>query len=218
MKREELFELLIYGRNMLISHYASSLIKLSILVIKEALIKDMSVGLFDERGTIVKYIPQELLQRATVYSNTSELPIGKDFLAILYLPGDGRALKGCKSENVLALVKPGQVAKLVNYTKHYLSRLTRNLYQLKCLNKGISVVFTFSTDDIEIIEKPPGIYGKAYEVLKTTMATYGTLTIKDAVLVLSKELGLEKRNARTILIHLARRQYIRVIKGRINLM
>lgn len=218
LRREEFLELFIYGRNILISHYTSLLIKLSVVVIKEALRRGIKVEVLDRIGTLVKYIPEEVLQGVVIRDELGDITPSSNLLLVVNQPDSLRGLAKCGAENILVLLTPGRVHRLANFTKIYLSRLqSGNIFKVKCYSRGINLLFTFVEGDVKVIEAPPGIYGEAYEVLKSAMSTYGELTVKDATLVLYKELGVDKRRARAILVYLARRCYIKVVKGRINL-
>lgn len=218
MQIEEVLEELVRGRNVIFSHSANTLIKIASLVSKFLLDKGVNIVIMDEKGHASRYIPIELLDKVTITNDMEEACGIKTGLLIVLANKSFYKLRNCASENILILTKPTNVFKSMEYTKYYITPIPGSKeYVLKSHDRALYTRLKLDSGYIGILEAPPGIYGKAYEVLINSLSMYGEITMKDATTVISKELGLDKKHARNILIKLARRRYIRVVKGKISL-
>ncbi len=119
-----------------------------------------------------------------------------------------------KHGNILVTTTPGnnpgvpryfKKAVITKYGDEYVLRTSINQYRFK-LN-GINI----------IEETLKGILGEAYNTLREAVMEYGELTVKDAVFLLVKELGIDKEKARKILSKLGEKKYIRARKGILEL-
>ena len=63
--------------------------------------------------------------------------------------------------------------------------------------------------------RPRGYEARALSLLSRASVEYGPLTVRDAVDILSSELGVNRRRARSIIIGLARKKLVVVEKGQV---
>lgn len=117
-------------------------------------------------------------------------------------------------ENTVILTSPRTIRRLPRYWfRAKTKRVAGNEYIIQGdINERIMLL-----DNLEIktVEAPPGIKGEALEILRNAIIDYGELTIKDATMILAHELGIDKGEARKILVELARKRYIRVEHGHV---
>ena len=117
-------------------------------------------------------------------------------------------------ENTVILTSPRTIRRLPrDWFKAKIKRVTGHEYIIQGdINERIVLLNNL---EIKTVEAPPGIKGEALEILRNAIIDYGELTIKDATIILAHELGINKGEAREILVELARKRYIRVEHGHV---
>lgn len=206
---------LIKGRRIFVSHHIGVLIKLAVFVVKNLVQESTRPVILDEQGVLLRYLPLELLDSIQVAANTSEACKG-DYL-VVFEPKSMRHLEPCIASNILVFTKPRSFYP-ARYSKVYIKRIgSTGQYLVKSPETGISARIELAENKVILIEKPPGIYGKAYEVLKNAMSDYGELTVKDAIRIISLELNIDRLKARHVFLWLARNSYVRVVRGKLSL-
>lgn len=209
---------LTHGRNIVISHYTNIMLKLLFLVLFKAIEGDQKIIVVDEHNYVTRFIPLELAERIHITNSFEEACNKREVLLVVFMPKYPRKILYCRAENTIVFTKPTRILEPFGYIKYYIGKVAEGEeYVLKSLGKGITIRLKVKGDKLEALEKPPGILGQVLEVLKTAASTYGDLTAKDAVIIIAKERGIDKKQARNILVKLARKGYIRVRKGKIQL-
>lgn len=210
-----LVERLFNGKLLIISRNTNALVKLASLAIERAVKRGIRPAVVDETGYLVRYIPFELLDKISLFNEATEACSSN--YAVIFQPRYMKKLETCMSPTVLVFSKPTQYH-LDGYLNVYVSKPSSgNQFIARLPFEGIVMRFTISDGEIVPLTSPPGIYGKAYDVLQRAMSDYGELNVKDAVRAIVVELGVDKTGARRILLWLARNAYIRVVKGRLSL-
>lgn len=206
------------GKNIVISYLTNAMIKLSFLVALNIIRENREVAVVDESNYIARYIPLELVENIHAVDSIEEACGDEKSFLIVFMPKNMRKLIYCRAQDILVFANPIKLHGFKEYVKYYLERINEeDEYVLSSPSRGSIYRFRIRENKLELVEKPPGILGQAYDVIKNTASTYGDLTIKDALIVLVKETGLDKKHARNILVNLAKRGYIRVHKGKITL-
>jgi len=136
---------------------------------------------------------------------------------LVFYPRRIRKLLQCRASSLIILHRYTGI-QIPGFAKYVVKRVPgTSEYILKSLDTNYTVRFEFTSNGIKEVNQPAGLKGEAYRILKNALSTYGEITIKDAVLILSKELGVDRKTARSILLELARSRYIGVYKGRVGL-
>ncbi|MEM0246774.1 MAG: hypothetical protein QXH02_06085 [Desulfurococcaceae archaeon] len=214
----DILEQVLCEKSIIISRSLNAMLKFAFTLISIALNRGLRVLVVDERGYLERYAPLELIERITVTSDLENACIDASALVVAYMPRSLRGLTHCKAMNVVVFTRYFGVRRLGDYVKYHLNRIPgTSEYALTCYERSISARIVLELGRIRVVGSPPGIYGKAYDALKNALVTYGEMRVKDAVLVVSKELGVDKNRARMILIALARRGYLKVVKGKVTL-
>lgn len=218
MHREEIVELLLSGRNLVVSRSLNSLLKLVYSLVAEISRTSRNVVIVDERGYVARYLPQDFPGDVVLTLSLEDACREEHNTVLVVAPRNLSALVKCKSRNLVVFSRASRDQGLKGFTRFYLRKVPGvNEYLLECFDRGVTTRVGLEPGGLTVIESPPGIQGLAYEALKNALSAFGELTVKDAVLVLSKELGLDKKKARAVLVALAKRSYIRVYKGRVGL-
>lgn len=208
------------SRSIVISKDVNALLKLGFTLARIALERSLFVTIVDERGIASRYIPIELLDKVRLnplLSDTCRERI-ESGIVIAILPRNIRILKFCGLNRLIVLSRFLRLADIPGYTKFYLSRIRgQPVFLLRSFDKGLIARVKFTSDYKISIDYPTGDLGKAYELLKNYLATYGEITIRDAVIAISKELGVDKKKARLIVVDLTKRGYIIIHKKKIEL-
>ncbi|MEM1638834.1 MAG: hypothetical protein QXJ69_01985 [Desulfurococcaceae archaeon] len=218
MDSDNVLRELSYGRNIVMSYLTNTMFKMLFTIVSNAIREKRELVVVDESKYVARYIPLELVESILVVNNIEEACNEENLFSIVFMPRDLRKLTYCRARDVLVFTKPIRIHNFREYVKYYLEKVAEgNEYVLKSPTKGVTYRFKISKGKLELIEKPAGILGQAYEIIKNTMSMYGDTTVRDIVVILTKEIGVDKKEARKILVDLARRGYIRVHKGRITL-
>lgn len=212
-------EQILSEKSVIISHSLNALLKFAFTLISAALDRDLNILVVDERRYFERYVPLELIERIVVTNSLENACCDTSALVIAFTPKNLHGLLRCKAMNVVVFTRYFGARRPGDYVKYYLKRIPgTGEYALTCYEKNISARIALGLGDVRVVESLPGIYGKAYETLKSALLTYGEMKVRDAILVVSKELGVDKKRARLIVITLARRSYLKVVKGRITLL
>ena len=150
-----------------------------------------------------------------VYVATS-LPIPSRIPVVVYgLEGLGmETLYGLLDRVVLVVAdKVGRLPRILRATSVRVSRISENRYKLTW-SQGTCVVKATSRGLVE--EELGGLLAKALSILMQATVEFGPLSQRDAVDVLCRRLSMKRGEARKILVELARRGYIGVEGGQVN--
>ncbi|QOR94388.1 hypothetical protein IMZ38_07265 [Thermosphaera chiliense] len=204
-----LLEDLMTGWKVVYTHYAGVAAKLASLVVEAS---DKPVGLVDEKNIILPYIPLEDVESGKVLTG----PVQGAGRIIIVEP-DRIPFLGGLVENVIVFTTPGSGLRVPRvFEKAYISKAGDEYVYLN-KKSFLKIRFKILGDRLVVIEKPFGILGEGLEALKNAMLTYGELSVKDAVFILTKQLGVGKNEARRILSQLVLRKYVKIVKGKVNL-
>lgn len=203
------------GRKIYVSRNTSVLVKLAIEALRT--LADKGPALVDGEGLVARYMPLELLDKVQLKESLEEACRESNIL-VAFNPKHTRALGTCMASTVLVFSSRYAVRVPADYQKYYVSRAgtTRHIV-LRSSSGGLPLRLVFAESGLKVVEKPPGIYGKAYDLLKQAMIDYGEVTVKDAVRILTLELGVSTNRAREVLLWLTRNMYLRVVKGKLSL-
>jgi hypothetical protein len=204
------------GRVVVSSRSVNALAKLSALVLREWIKRGASPVVVDNSGVLARYLPLDVLGSVEFSTNLEEACAGGKHVLVYGFAGL-RLLEKCAAKNIVVFTAPRSYYPK-GYLVVYFSRVSSTLseYVFKIPQEGLSIRVRLG-EELRVVEKPPGTYGRAYEVLKSAMSDYGELTVKDAVRLISLELGVDKQRARNILVWLTRRKYFKVARGRLSL-
>jgi hypothetical protein len=217
MELSDVLRELSHGRNIVISHYTNVMLKLLFLTVLEAVEDKRRVIVVDEHDYVARFIPLELAERIQITHSVEEACGEREVFVVVFMPKYLRRILHCRAEDALVFTKPTRMLQPGEYVKYYVGKVAEEEYVLKSPLKGIAIRLKVRGDSVEVFEKPPGILAQVLEILKNIASTYGDVTVKDAVVIIAKETGVDRRQARSILIKLARKGYIRVQKGKIQL-
>lgn len=119
-------------------------------------------------------------------------------------------------ENVVVLL-----TRRLRLGRHYKAHAVRWIhgdeYVFETRSEGYSERFAFTGASIEPGPRLGALEARALELLKKSMLEYGELTTKDALFLISRELGVEKEEARRVLSRLVARRYIAIRRGKLEL-
>ncbi len=118
-------------------------------------------------------------------------------------------------ENTVILTRPRTIRRFPrDWCRAKIKRVTGHEYIIQGdINERIVLLNNL---EIKTVEAPPGIKGEALEILRNAIIDYGEITVKDATIILAHELGIDKGEARKILVELARKRYVRVEHGHVH--
>lgn len=210
----EIYEKLLTGRKALISHYMNAKMILVINAVKHVS-RHKKVLIVDPGNNLREEYLDNISENIIITYKYLEPP--HDVSVVMLEPEIPPY--GLRAENILITLTPGNYRFRIPYRfeKVFLKQAYYNTYELIFTNINERHRFRIKGHRILSVEKPPGLLGAAYDILKKSMIEYGELTVKDATNILVKELGIDKREARKILSELILRKYIRVVHGFINL-
>ena len=214
---EGIYGALLEGRVLISSRDVNALLKLCFSLLEVVVSRGLRVYILDEKGIASRYIPIDIAEKAVFVMSHEEACRNGDKLLIVLLPRYVKRFIKCKQGKIILLTTRAGF-ELPGFTKYQLKRIPgTSEYVMKSLTTGVTYRLRFTNTGIVEVESPPGLLGKAYDVIKETLVNYGEVSIRDGVVILSRELGVDRKTARGILIKLARGRYIRVAKGRIEL-
>jgi len=206
-----LLEYLVKNRKLLISHYVN--IKLRIVIDIVNSIENRYV-IVDSRNLLVKTNLLEDLRKDTVLV-TDKIPVETGFTVIVLEP---TSLKNVYiHENILVTTSP--LYKRIQYLKLfkpvYVTRIYGNLYEVFIKENMEKYRLRLVKDKLVYEDKPPGLTGRAYDIVRNAILEYGELTVKDVVNMLIRELGVSKIEARRILYRLVAERYLKIVKNHV---
>jgi hypothetical protein len=204
-----LIEDLTRGWKVVYTHYAGVMAKLASLIVKAS---DKPVVLVDEKNIILNHIPLDDVESGKVITG-----LAQGAARVIIVEPDRIPFLGGSVENIIVFTTPRPGLRIPRvFEKTYIVK-AGDEYVYFNKKSFLKIRFRILGDKLVVIEKPPGMLGEGLEALKNAMLTYGELTVKDAVFILAKELGVGKNEARRILSQLVLRKYVRVVKGKVNL-
>jgi hypothetical protein len=216
MSKSDLLDELVHGQVVFASRNVNALIKLGILVIKNLLRRSLQVVVLDEKGLLSRFAPIELFDKVVFVKSLNEMCAQSVALVVIAPSSLKRSYKCYSRVTVLLLKNPTR--SLRGFKQYYLQRVPGTSdYILKPIGGVGAFRVRFTESGIEEVPGPEGVLGRAYIIIKESLFTYGEMTVKDAIRIISKELGLDKAEARKVLLNLARKRYIVVVSGRITL-
>jgi len=207
---EEVLEKLLRGRRALISHYLVA----KLVLVVEAVNRVEGVVVVDPNGFLEKTGVINRVKDAVLITNTAT-GIPRDKTLVLIEPSF--PLTGLHNKNILATLTPGNYKlRLPSYYERvYVNKLGENIYELFFKETSERFRFRITGGAVVFEDKPSGIAGRAYEVLRNALVEYGEIRARDAVNIISHELGVDKNTARSLLYKLVSEKYARVVKGRV---
>ncbi|ADI32407.1 hypothetical protein [Staphylothermus hellenicus] len=210
----EIYEKLLTNKKALISHYMNAKIILVLNAVKHVS-RNKKILLVDPGDILGEKYLVDIPENIIITYKFLEPP--RDMVVVVFEP-EILPYK-LNIENILITLTPGNYSFKIprSYTKIFLKQIQHSIYELLFTDNNERYRVRIGENKVFLVEKPPGILGRAYEILRESMIEYGELTVKDAAIILSKELGVNKVEARKILSELVLRKYIRVVHGFINL-
>ncbi|MEM4723172.1 MAG: hypothetical protein QXJ42_05220 [Desulfurococcaceae archaeon] len=198
------------NKKVIISHYLNPKLKLIVYVLNNI---DGKIIVFDENNYLNKTGLIENIHRDVIISNNIQINPPVDYGLIYIEPSF--IPRRLRNRNVLVTITPiGFKTRIPRfYSRIYLNKVSENIYQINLLETNEKYRFRIIDNSIEFIDKPEGVYGKVYSIIRNNILEYGELSIKDAVNIVSKELGVSKEYARKLISKLVVEKYIRVEKG-----
>jgi hypothetical protein len=187
------------GKKIILSHYLNAKIR----IVLEAI---MSTGretvIYDPRNILLRHYTEKIPDNIPVINKCVEIPENYHLVALeIQIP-----LKKLfnRRNNTLITLTPGNYYFKTprEYVKIIISKVGENEYLLKFIDTGEKYRLRIDSEGVSIVEKPEGLIGEAYILLKNSMIEYGELTVKDAILIFRKELGIDRVEARKILSEL----------------
>ncbi len=202
-------EYLSTGRKALISHYLNPKLILVLHVIKSS---DGPVLVIDENKYLVNTGLIEYVQDNALVSIDKGTRIPRNHRLVLIEPK--KFPWRIFNKNILITLTPRNYRFKIPsfYGRIYLNRIGDHGYEL--FIKDTMEKYRFNLNGLEIVfeDKPHGVLGRAYEVLKKAFIEYGELYVRDAVSIISRELGVSRDNARELLSKLVINKYVRIEK------
>jgi hypothetical protein len=216
MSKSDLLDELVRGQVAFASRNINALIKLGILVIKNLLKRNLRVVVLDEKSLLSRFAPVEFFDKVAFVKSLDEISAQSEALVVV-APGSLKRYYKCDSKVTVLLLK-SPARSLRGFKQYYLQRIPGTSdYILKPIGEVGAFRVRLTESGVEEVPGPEGVLGRAYTIIKESLFTYGEITVKDAVRIISKELGLDKAEARKVLLNLARKRYIAVVSGRITL-
>ncbi len=114
-------------------------------------------------------------------------------------------LRYCR--NVIVYVTPPIKLKLYNWSKARLKRVYGKEFLL-ITSRGSRLRLVIDVNYIGVVESPQGILGRALNILRKGIVEYGELTLRDAIDLISYNLGISRNEARKILGLLIQKKYV----------
>ncbi len=212
---QELYQKLVNGKKAIISHYLNPKMILIVKLANKLRRKNEKIIIVDPRNIIQTRYAHLLLDDIIL---TNKPPRETKVNTLFIIEPEYLNPYKIMAENIILTLTPGNYRFKVprEYEKIILVK-TQDTYMLYFKDTNEKYRFKIVNNQIKTIIKPPGIIGEAYDLLKKSMIEYGEITVKDATIILVKELGISKEEARKILSKLILEKYIRVIHGKINI-
>jgi len=216
---EDLLDIIPRGKAAIVSRSVNSTIKLASIIANEVTKRGKRVVVVDELGYFSRYAPIGVFNEVKVVSSLREAcEESGEYLVIALAVKRLSELRLCETLSVVVFTKSPAAKLPGTYVKCYLKRVPETSeHEFVCRDLGLTARVVLEPGEFRVVEGPPGIYGRAYGVLKNLLSSYGELTVKDAVRALSLELGIDKKRAKSIVVVLARRGYIKVLRGKVAL-
>ncbi|MEM4880132.1 MAG: hypothetical protein QXU22_04670 [Desulfurococcaceae archaeon] len=193
-------------------------IKLASILIDHLLTRGYEVFIIDKHLVLTRYLPEHIAHRVKILENPVENMRGRNaYVLVFESPRSVIEIQGFERIIVFTSTLRNMPRSLKGFNTVVIKTISNNTYSFHDVEEGIKVRFSIMGDEIRVIEKPGGAFGKALEILENAMVVYGELTTKDAIRLISRELGVSKELARRILGKLIEDKYIRILKGRISL-
>lgn len=202
---------LLAGRKALLSHYLSA--KLRLVVHFAGNHPSERVVIFDEGGLLAKTgLIDSLSSRVLVSSNLSVIP-PQDY-GLIYLEPSMAPPRLDNRDVLITLAPRSYKFKLPRgFDKLYLRRVEDYVYMLTLGSTMERYRLRITARGVELLERPVGLYGRAYELVRSAIMEYGELSVRDAVGLIARELGVSAEQARRILSKLVSDKYVRVSRG-----
>lgn len=213
---EEFLSELMSGKSGIISLSVNTLLKVTFIVMRELLNRGLYIVVVDEKGYLAHFMPTDLLDKVRLVERIDEACSEVVDVLIVFLPRNPYIVKTCRARNVIVLSRSLRPLDRLGFTRFYLKKLLENgEIEVRCYDKGSKFRIKISNRKPLVYTRPTGILGKAYDVLEEALSSYGEISIKDALLILSRELDIDKKHARRVLVTLSRRGYIKITKGKL---
>lgn len=136
--------------------------------------------------------------------------LSEDLTIIIYEPPKIPRIN--HSTNVVAFMTPPLRESIRPFwQKALLKKAYKNEYILSASSVKLRIVI--SPSYIGLAHGPTGILGEILNLLRRSIVDYGSLTIGDAIDVISYNLGIKKSRARELLGELIERKYVTVENG-----
>lgn len=208
---------MITGRRVLVSHYANAKLAVVKAVLDSCLHWGLRTLVVDENLYMVKYGLVSLSSGNLLYAQREEeLKPNVDVdLAMFVEPS--YAPRNPIFKNVLVTVTPSYGLRIPRfYARSVLKRVVGNVYLLELTDLLEKFRLHISGVKLAVLEdKPRGFLGVVLDVLRRSVYEFGELSVKDAVNIISRELGLDTSIARRYVYQLAEGRFIEVKKGRV---
>ncbi|MET1159748.1 MAG: hypothetical protein ABWW65_02195 [Thermoprotei archaeon] len=210
----ELYAKLLDGAKALISHYLAA--KLVLIVRSIESIGSRNVLVIDEKEYLMRMGLLRGVSSDFMIANKLLYKLLSEYDRVVLIEPE-RLPRIRPKTSILVSLTPGSYRfKLPKiYEKVFLKRVSEDLYEIVFDNTMEKYRVFIKGSRIYDASKPPGILGRAYEVLANALIEYGELSIRDAVVVLSSELGIDKKKAREIVYMLASKGFMSIEKNRI---
>ena len=173
-------------------------------------------------GNVLVIDPQNQYTRTISMIQVSSLS-ENIVVADTYIPGRYEAIAVIepetynepKNRNIIVTRTPGSSARIPRY--YYKASISRAGEEYIARIRGEEIRFRIIGGDIVVEPALSPELREAYTLLRNAMMEYGELTVRDAVFILSRELGYTKDEARKILGRLTEKKYLRITRGLINI-
>lgn len=214
---EEFISELMSGKSSVISPSVNTLLRVTFILIRELLNRGLDVVVVDEKNYFARFTPIDLLDKIRLVEKIDEVCSEIVDVLIVLLPRNPYIVKKCRARNVIVLSRSLKPLDKLGFTRFYLKKLQGNgEIEVRYYDKGSRFRISISSEKPLVYTKPIGVLGRVYDVLEEALSSYGEISVRDALLILSRELGISRDQARRLLIKLSRRGYIRVVKGKIS--
>lgn len=213
-----LFDQLLKGRRVLVSLYINPKLILVKNVIEKAVNTGRVVLIVDPKALLSKFQLIDTTRREVSYVEKLELSGDISLFNNVFIIEPNYFPKLVGAVNVLVTTSPRfSVKRLRGFTKVYLKKIHGSTYLIELTDTMERFRLRITGGFVEALEnKPTGVLGRIYDVLRNGLMEYGELRVKDAVNLLKHELGLTKQQAYMYLRKLASEKFIEVKKGYIS--